>query len=88
MNKGLDLRVSDIVDNLAKKNFGRNIFLFAMGMLISAFAFNLFFEPYNVIPVGSNGLVLILSNFIDIDVSLISLIISLVIFIPKIMALI
>ena len=79
MNKGLDLRVSDIVDNLAKKNFGRNIFLFAMGMLISAFAFNLFFEPYNVIPVGSNGLVLILSNFIDIDVSLISLIISLVI---------
>ena len=78
MNKGLDLSVSNIIDDLAKKNFGRNIFLFDMGMLISALAFNLFFEPYNVIPVGSNGLVLILSNFIDIDVSLISLIISLV----------
>ena len=79
MNKGLDLRVSDIIDNLAKKNFGRNIFLFAMGMLISALAFNLFFEPYNVIPVGSSGLVLILSNFIDMDISLISFLISLVI---------
>ena len=79
MSKKLELRVSDIIDNLVKKNFGRNIFLFAMGLLISALAFNLFFEPYNVIPMGSSGLVLILSKFIDMDVSLISFIISLVI---------
>ena len=79
MSKKLELNVSDIINNLEKKNFGRNIFLFAFGMLISALAFNLFFEPYDVIPMGSSGLVLILSKFIDMDVSLISFIISLVI---------
>jgi len=79
MSKKLELNVSDIINNLEKKNFGRNIFLFAVGMLISALAFNLFFEPYDVIPMGSSGLVLILSKFIDMDVSLISFIISLVI---------
>jgi len=79
MSKKFELSVSDIINNLEKKNFGRNIFLFAVGMLISALAFNLFFEPYDVIPMGSSGLVLILSKFIDMDVSLISFIISLVI---------
>jgi len=79
MSKKFELSVSDIINNLEKKNFGRNIFLFAFGMLISALAFNLFFEPYDVIPMGSSGLVLILSKFIDMDVSLISFIISLVI---------
>ena len=79
--KKLELSVSDIIDNLEKKHFGRNIFLFVMGMLVSALAFNLFFEPYDVIPMGSSGLVLIISKFVDIDISLLSFIISVIILI-------
>ena len=39
-----------------------------MGMLISALAFNLFFDPYDVIPTGSSGLALLISRFVDIAV--------------------
>lgn len=80
MSNKIELTITDIIKNLEKKNFGRNIFLFAMGMLISAMAFNLFFNPYNVIPTGSSGLALLLSRIVDIDVSLITFAISLMIF--------
>lgn len=69
--------VSELMDTLYKKNFGRNIFLFAMGMLISALAFNLFFEPYNVIPTGSSGVAFLISEVIDVDVSLVTFFVSL-----------
>ena len=49
-----------------------------MGLLISAMSFNLFFEPYNVIPTGSGGLALIISEFINLDVSLVTFGINLV----------
>lgn len=81
MSSKIQLTVSDIINNLEKKNFGRNIFLFAMGMLISALAFNLFFDPYDVIPTGSSGLALLISRFVDIDVALITFLISVLIFI-------
>lgn len=81
MSSKIQLSVSDIIDSLAKKNFGRNLFLFAMGMLISALAFNLFFEPYDVIPTGSSGLALLISNFVNVDVALITFFISVLIFI-------
>ena len=71
MSNKIELTVADIINNLEKKTFGRNIFLFAMGMLISAMACNLFFEPYNVIPIGSSGLALILSKFTGVDASLV-----------------
>lgn len=71
MSKSIDLNVSNILGTLYKKYFGRNIFLFAMGLLISAMAFNLFFEPYNVIPTGSSGLGLLISKITSIDASLI-----------------
>jgi len=44
-------------------------------------AFNLFFNPYDVVPTGSSGLALLLSRFINVDVSLITFAISLLIFI-------
>lgn len=72
-----DLIVSDIVNKLYKKNFGKNIFLFAMGMLISAMAFNLFFEPYNVIPTGSSGFSFLIADVIGGDISLVTLIVCL-----------
>lgn len=81
MNKMIDIDVYKILDNLNKKNFGRNIFLFSMGMLISALAFNLFFEPYNIIPMGSSGISLLLTEIVDIDVAVINLIINLILLI-------
>ena len=71
------LIVSDIVNTLYKKNFGKNIFLFTMGMLISAMAFNLFFEPYNVIPTGSSGFSFLIADVIGTDISLVTLIVCL-----------
>ena len=62
---------------LHKKNFGRNIFYFSMGMLITAFAFNLFFNRYGIMPTGHTGLSLLISNFIPINISLIILIVGL-----------
>ena len=81
MNKNNELSLYELLDRLEKKNVGLKIFYFAMGLLISAFAFNLFFEPYNVIPTGTSGLGLVLSTFIDIDVSIIILVINLMLLI-------
>ena len=72
MDKILSSNVSDILDTIYRKNFGRNIFLFAMGMLISAMAFNLFFNPYNIIPTGSSGFALLLSELTKLDVALVT----------------
>ena len=76
MKDRINMNVSNILDTLYKKNFGKNLFLFAMGMLISAMAFNLFYQPYNVIPTGSSGLVLLISEFVSIDISIITFVIN------------
>ena len=68
--------VNKFLDELYKKNFGKRFFLFVMGMLISALAFNLFYDPYNIVPAGSSGLALIVSRFVNFDVSIIIWIIS------------
>lgn len=73
-----NLTVADIMDTLYKKNFGKKMFLFVMGMLISAMSFNLFFEPYDVIPTGSGGLSFLIADVFQLDVSLVTLIVSLV----------
>jgi uncharacterized membrane-anchored protein YitT (DUF2179 family) len=78
MKKIKDVTVYDIVDIINKKHLGMKIFLFVIGMLISAFAFNLFYAPYNVVPSGSSGLSLLVSEFIKIDISLIVLIINII----------
>ncbi len=69
--------VNKILDRLHKKNFGKNIFLFAIGLLISAVAYNLFFAPYEVIPTGSSGLALLISRYVKMDDSIIILLVSL-----------
>lgn len=73
--------VNDIVKKLSRDNFGRNLFLFVMGMLLSAIGFNLFFQPYNINCGGSGGLSLILVTFFDIDISLLIFIICLILLI-------
>lgn len=78
MNKKNDLSVYELLDRLNKKNVGLKIFYFAMGLLISALAFNLFFEPYNIIPTGSGGLAFLISYLTSMDIALITLIVNLV----------
>ena len=78
MKKIKDVTVNDIVDIINKRNLGMKIFLFVMGMLISALAFNLFYEPYNVVPSGSGGLALLVSKFIPVDLSLIVFVINII----------
>lgn len=72
-----DFDINKFINNLHKKRLGYNIFLFAMGMLIMAVAFNLFFDRYNIIPTGSNGLALLISEYIPINISIIILIVGL-----------
>ena len=75
MNKIVD--INKFIDDLHKRNFGKRFFMFVMGMLISAVAFNLFYDKYEVIPTGSSGLALLIGHFVNIDNSIIIFIIAL-----------
>ena len=72
-----DFNINEFIKDLHKKNFARNLLTFLLGVIISAFAFNLFYQRYNIVAGGSTGLSLILSNFSRFDVSVIVLIIQL-----------
>ena len=65
-------------EKLYKKNFGKNLFLFVMGLLLGALAVNLFFEKYNIVSSGSSGLAILLANYSSFDISLLIFIISLI----------
>jgi uncharacterized membrane-anchored protein YitT (DUF2179 family) len=70
--------ISKILSDLNKKNFGRNLFLFVIGMLISALAFNLFFEPNDVMPTGSGGLSFLIAEIVNLDVALTTFVVNVV----------
>lgn len=78
MDKKSNLSLDELLERISKKNLGLKIFYFAMGLLISAFAFNLFFEPYGVIPTGSGGLGYLIAYVINSDVALITFIVNLI----------
>jgi len=67
--------------DINRKYLGKKIFLFAMGMLVNAIAFNLFFDKYNIVPTGSSGLSLLIANLLSLDVSLVIFIVSLILLI-------
>lgn len=69
--------INKFLSDINKKYLGKKIFLFAMGMLVSAISFNLFFQNYNIIPTGSSGFSLLLSKYIPVDISLIMFVVSL-----------
>lgn len=71
--------VNGFLRDLHKKHFLRNLLLFLAGVLLSSFAFNLFYQRYNVVVSGSSGLSVLLSNFITrVDISVILLVINLI----------
>ena len=73
-----NFNINVFIEKLYKKKFGYDLFLFIMGMLISALAFNLVFNKYDIIPTGSSGLSLLISKFIPVDVSIIILVVGLI----------
>ena len=83
VSKDSKLSVGELLERISKKNFGLKIFYFVMGLLISAFAFNLFFEPYGVIPTGSSGLAYLIAYVINYDVALITLMLVTLVFSGK-----
>ena len=69
--------VNAFLHDLHKKHFLRNLVFFLLGVLISAFAFNLFYQRYNVVVSGTTGLSVLLSNFLSFDISIIILVLNL-----------
>jgi len=45
----------------------KRILMIILGCLISAFSFNLFMVPYNILPGGVSGISIIVDHFIHID---------------------
>lgn len=71
--------VNAFLKDLHKKHFLKNLLLFLAGVILSSFAFNLFYQRYNVVVSGSSGLSVLLSNFITkIDISIILLVLNLI----------
>ena len=70
--------VNAFLKDLHKKHFLKNLLLFLAGVLISSFAFNLFYQGYNVVVSGPGGLAVLLGNFITVDASIIILVLNLI----------
>lgn len=69
--------VNGFLNDLHKKHFFKNILLFLFGVFLSAIAFNLFYQRYNVVVSGTSGLSILLNHFIPVDVSIILLVLNL-----------
>lgn len=63
-------------EKLESKNVYKNFFLFIIGMTISAISVSVFYVPNDIITTGSTGIAILINNYINIDLSLIILVIS------------
>ena len=72
--KGFDLNLLN--EKLKSKNVYMNFFLFVMGVAISAISVSVFYEPYDIITSGSTGVAILITNYINIDLSLMILVVS------------
>lgn len=72
--KVFDLRALN--NKLESKNIYKNFFIFMMGMAISAISVSVFYKPNNIVIGGSTGLAILITNYINIDLSLVILVIS------------
>ncbi len=73
--------MTSIIDKLEKRNLGKRSFFLVLGTLLGALAFNIFYRPYNVIPTGSTGFAFLLTQFIPIEVSIMTFIVNFILFI-------
>ena len=75
MSKNFD--INTFLKEVHRKYFGRNLVLFICGVVISSITFNLFYQRYNIVVSGTSGLSVLISNYINFDISVILLILNL-----------
>lgn len=78
--KELTQTTNHILYNITNKNYGKNFFLLIVGTLLGALAFNLFYQPYDVIPTGSTGLSVLVNEYFKIDQAIMIFIINFIMF--------
>jgi len=78
--KELTQTTNHILYNITNKNYGKNFFLLIVGTLLGALAFNLFYQPYDVIPTGSTGLSVLVNEYFKIDQAIMIFIINFLMF--------
>lgn len=74
------MKKNNILEIINEKNLGERFFNLVLGSLIGALAFNIFYMPYNIIPTGSTGFAFLLTQYINIDIALMTLIVNLILF--------
>lgn len=65
------INIDVIKKKIKDKNTYRNFCEFIIGMLITSVAVSVFYKPNNLVTTGCTGLSILISNYIDIDLSLI-----------------
>lgn len=70
------LEINRIKERVRQQNYWKNFFLFIIGMTFSAIAISVFLKPNNIVTAGSNGLAILITKFINIDLSLLVFVIS------------
>lgn len=65
------INIDVIKKKIKDKNTYRNFCEFIIGMLITSVAVSVFYKPNDVVTTGCTGLSILISNYIDIDLSLI-----------------
>lgn len=63
IQKGLDRQVDYIMSKINKQNLFKRYIMLLSGCLIVAFAFNVFFEKYNIVCFGVSGISIVLKKF-------------------------
>ena len=75
------MKKNNILEIINEKNLGERFFNLILGSLIGALAFNIFYAPYNVIPTGSTGFAFLLTQYINLDTAVMTLIVNLILLI-------
>lgn len=70
------IELSIINKKIDDKNSGKYFFMFVMGMLICGISVNLFLEPYDVSTIGGTGIAILISKYLNINLSLVIFTIS------------
>lgn len=65
------INIDVIKKKIKDKNTYRNFYEFIIGMLITSVAVSVFYKPNSLVTTGCTGLSILISNYIDIDLSLI-----------------
>lgn len=70
LEKKKKFNLKELDEKLRSKNAYKNFFMFIMGILISAFAVSILYEPHNIVTSGSTGIAIMLTKVTRIDLSL------------------